>query len=180
MELNARHSLAFAVIVINECSGIHCGSVDFTSSCCLIISQHFKIVLEHIDDFVRLKSFFDSEGHSVEELIKFITELLSFFFLLLSLFLHILLIIISNEVVSRVLYRLINTPSKDSLCLNSFHLVSCLKTHVKDLLFSDVVNVLDHTLQVHGVLTGFFFGQVKTFLSVLFSGSRYSHLEFRP
>jgi hypothetical protein len=100
--------------------------------------------------------------------------------LFLSLLLHVFLVVVSNEIVRRVLNCFVNTPTKDCLGLNSLHLISCLQTHVKDLLLRDVINLLDSTFQVHRVLRSFFVGKVETFLAEFFTGSGYSHPKFGP
>jgi hypothetical protein len=152
MELNARHSLAFAEIVIDECPCIHGCGVDFATRSCLFVSKHLKIVLEDVDDFVGLQGFFNSESNSVQELVKFVRELFSLSLLFFGLLVGCGIIGVSYEIVRRVLYRLINTSTKDSLSLDSLHLVGCLQTHIENLLLGDVINILDLTLQVHGVL----------------------------
>jgi len=77
MELNARHSLAFAEIIIYEGPCIHGFGVDFASRSRLFVSKHLEIVLEDVDDFVGLQGFFNSESNSVQELVKFVRELFS-------------------------------------------------------------------------------------------------------
>ena len=69
VELYARHTLSLAVIVVNESSGCHVGGVDLAASCCLLVSEHLEVVLEHIDDLIALESLLDSESNSVDELI---------------------------------------------------------------------------------------------------------------
>lgn len=70
METNARHCFALAVLLLEVCpwNNIYIGIL---SACCSIfISEHLKVVLEHIDDFIGLKSFFNSVLHAVNELVE--------------------------------------------------------------------------------------------------------------
>lgn len=68
MELNARYSFVFTVIMFKESPWKHAHSAYFSCSCCFFIAKHLKIVLEHINEFVRLECFFNSKGNFINEL----------------------------------------------------------------------------------------------------------------
>ena len=59
-----------------EGSWCHFHTVDFTSLSCTFISQHFKVILEHIDDFVGLESFFNSKCNFINEFVKLFVHLI--------------------------------------------------------------------------------------------------------
>jgi len=76
MELDTSHPLAFTVITIEIVPSLHGGRVDFAISCSFVITEHFEIVLEHINDFVGLECCFNTICNSVNELIKLLSEYL--------------------------------------------------------------------------------------------------------
>lgn len=131
VELDARHTLALAVIVVNESSGCHVGGVDLAASCCLLVSEHLEVVLEHIDDLIALKSLLNSESNSIDELVQLLLELLGSFDLLLSLFSSLASAAVPNEVLGVILYRLVHRSTKVGLGVYLLHLVSGLEAYFK-------------------------------------------------
>jgi len=71
MELDACNSFVFTVIVFKIRSWLKSSTVDSSTCCSFFISKNLEIVLENIDNFVRLKGLFNSESDSINELIKF-------------------------------------------------------------------------------------------------------------
>ena len=134
VKLNARDTFALAVIVINKCPRGHIGCIDLSSSCCFIISKHLKIILEHINDLIRLEGLLNSECHTINKFIKFFFELLGslgFFFSHLA---SLWLLGTANEVIWVVLNSLVNTSPEIGLSVDLLHLVSSLQTHVQNFL----------------------------------------------
>lgn len=125
VELDARHTLSFAVIVINKGSRGHVSSIDLASSGCLLISEHLEVVLEDIDDLIALEGLLDSESNSVDELVQLFLELLGCLDLLFCL-LACLLTAVSDKVVRIILYRLVNGSAEVCLGVYLLHLVSSL------------------------------------------------------
>lgn len=83
MEFDAGNPLLIAVVAIQISSWQQSRGVDLSSLSSLCISEHFKVILEDIDNFIGLQSCFNLKGHTVYELIEL---LLLLFGLLLILF----------------------------------------------------------------------------------------------
>ena len=76
MELDACNCSEFRVrCLVEELAGNSIGCVLVCSTCSDIIAELVKIVLENIDDFVRLKLALNSCRNSVDEGIKFLAKL---------------------------------------------------------------------------------------------------------
>jgi len=169
MELDARNSFQMAILRLRECSRFHFNTVNFPSLCRKFISQHFKIILKHIYNFIGLQGLFNSKSNSINKFIKFLFHLIISFEIT-----H-----LSDEVISIVLTCFVHTSSKVSLSLNSFNLMGCLQAHFKYFLSGHQRNVFDSTLHVNEVLRAVFNNEVETILTEESSLSRNSHLHKR-
>ena len=169
MEFNARNSFQMTIFRLRECSWGHFNTVNLSSLSCNFISQHFKIILKYIDNFIRLESFFNSESNSINKLIQFLFHLIISFEIT-----H-----LSDEIVSIVLTCFVHTSSEVSLSLNSFNLMGSLETHFKYFLSGHQRNVFDSTLHIHEELSTVFNNEVETILAKEISSSRNSHLHER-
>ena len=61
--------------MVEELAGdcIYCA--HFCTSCCVFIAQFFKIVLENVNDFVRLELALNSRSDFINEFVKFSWQL---------------------------------------------------------------------------------------------------------
>lgn len=158
MELDATDALTLAVVVIDEGTRVHRGRVDLASLGGLLITEHFKIFLEHIDDFVRLKGGLDVVSDTLHELLKFlallglllhrIVELLLLLFgqLLTRQRSQALLFFFVHEVLGIVLARLVDHSTEVRLRLNTFDLGCGLQTDIEHHPF-----VTGHIMDILGV-----------------------------
>lgn len=94
MELNAGDSFVFTVVMFKERPIMHVYRRYLgSSSRFIVVTQHFKVVLENIYELIRLKGFLNPVGNSVNEFFKLLCNVL----ILLGVLLH-----LRNEV-SRVI-----------------------------------------------------------------------------
>ena len=70
MELDATDPLVLAVVIVNETAGVHLSRIGLTSLSGFFVTQHIKVILEDIDDFVGLQGFLNIRGDPIDELIK--------------------------------------------------------------------------------------------------------------
>ena len=70
MKLDARDALVLTVVMFKERPWQHVDSAYLGSRGSFLIAQHFKVVLEHINQFIGLQRFFYPVGDSVNEFIK--------------------------------------------------------------------------------------------------------------
>ena len=117
VELNAGDTLILTVALLEESSwdGVDRGSLVACAG--IIVSEHLEVKLEHIDDFVRLKSLLNSVGDSVDELVKLLVHLA----VLKGVSLHLV-----NEITGLILHLSVNRSVVVGLGLQSLHLVGCL------------------------------------------------------
>ena len=169
MEFNARNSFQMTIFRLRECSWGHFNTVNLSSLSCNFISQHFKVILKHIDNFIGLESFFNSEGNSINKFIQFLFHLIITFEIT-----H-----LSDKIISIILTSFVNTSSKVSLSLSPLNLTSCLQSHFKYLLSGHQRNVFNSTLHIHEVLRTVFLNKVETILAKESSLSCDSHLHER-
>lgn len=69
MELDARDTFVLAVVMLKERSWQHVNRAYLSSRGSLLITQHLKIVLEHINQFIGLQCFLYPIGDSVYEFV---------------------------------------------------------------------------------------------------------------
>ena len=115
MKLDARDSLTFTVVVFNEGPLLHLGAIYFASGSSFCVTEHLEIVLEHIDDFIRLERLFNAELDLLNEFVKLLLKFLSLFLLLFSQLLALFLRIVPHKVVGVVLDSFINASAKVGL-----------------------------------------------------------------
>ena len=72
VKLDAGDSLVLAVITIQERPRLHRRRIDLAALSRLIISEHLEVVLEYIDDFVRLQCSLNLKSDPINKLIKLI------------------------------------------------------------------------------------------------------------
>jgi len=74
VESDARYSFRFTVLLfkVRPRHNIYVGVL--TASRSIFVAKHLKIVLEHIDDLVRLKGFLDAVLDAVDEFVKLLVE----------------------------------------------------------------------------------------------------------
>jgi hypothetical protein len=177
VELNAGYALTFAVIVVDEGPRGHVGGVDLATSSGLIVSEHLKVVLEDIDDLIGLQGLLNSEGDSVNELVKLFLELLGCLDLLFGL-LASLVAALSDEVIRVVLDSLVDGSAEIGLSLDLLHLVSSLEAHVEHLHVSKAIaDSFDGGLEIDGELLRLLICKVEAILAVFASRSGNPHLE---
>lgn len=124
MELNARHSHLGRELLLLVHSLRGRVSVLLILSRFILVSQHDEVVLEDIDDFIRLESLLNSVSNLVNKLFKFSIELVVFSNSLL----HTL-----HEIISIVEGRGVDTTLKVSLSLEFLDLITSLQANFKHL-----------------------------------------------
>ncbi len=132
VEPNARHSFTLAVFLFEVCSRNYIHICILAASCCILVTKHLEIVLKHIDDFIRLKCFFDTVLNSVDEFVKLLIQIASCGRLLTNLI---------DEVIRMVLDSSIDASFVVGLRLKWINSSSCLETHWENLFLHDVLNV---------------------------------------
>jgi hypothetical protein len=94
VELDASDSLVLTVVTIQERPRLHCRRVDLTALSRLIVPEHLKVILEYIDDFIRLQCSFNLKSYSIDKLVKFVLMKLCLLQVLLGHFLDLLLFLL--------------------------------------------------------------------------------------
>ena len=74
VEPNARNGLRLAVLLFEVGSGDYVDVGVLWAWRGIFISEHLKVVLKHIDDFVGLESLFDAILHTVDKLIELFVQ----------------------------------------------------------------------------------------------------------
>jgi len=123
VEFNAWHWFVFTVLLFKIRTRYQVYRADFACSCWLFITKHFKIILKDVDDFIWLKSLFNSVLNSIDKLVQFVINVTTTTGLFSDLV---------NEVFWIVLYTSIYWSIEVSLSLKSFDWVCCLQTHRKN------------------------------------------------
>lgn len=121
--------------MLKEGPGEEVDSRNFRGASRFFVSQHFKVVLEHVDQLVRLEGFLDSIGDTVDKLLESFgcVGIAS-----LCLLLHLL-----KEVLRVVLNYFIHQTVVRCLSLKALHLISGLQTDLEDLLLGEVAASLN-------------------------------------
>jgi hypothetical protein len=124
VEFNAGDWFVFTVFLLEICAGHQVYWANFASSCWFFITKHFEIVLEHIDDFIRLESLFHSVLNAVDELVQLFINVAATSRLFSNLV---------DEVFWIVLDARIYGSIEVGLSLKSLDWICCLKTHLENL-----------------------------------------------
>jgi len=138
VEPNTADSLLLAVLLFEVGARHHIDRAILATGRRVFIAQHLEVVLEHIDDLVRLQSFLDSELDAVDKLIKFGVDVTAGGRLLSDLF---------DEVLGAVLDGGVDCALVVGLGLEGVYLASGLQTHGEHFLFGDVLDVAGLSLE---------------------------------
>ena len=154
----------------------HLRCVNLASLSSFSVSKHLKVILENIDDFIRLKCSFNLECNPINELVKLFLLL----FLVLDIFFwnffSFLLLLFLLEI-GWIIHRwLIHWPTEVRLSLNPFDLMSCLQTNLKSCLLGHKCDTFNLRLKFDCIIRGILIHKRRRISSKLFPGHGDSHL----
>lgn len=104
MKLDARDPLIFAVVAVEEGAGLHRRRVDLATLSRLVVAEHFEVVLEHINNLIRLQSRFNLKSNSIDKFVKFLLMKLCFFHIFFGDFFFLLFIFFFLKI-RRIIHR---------------------------------------------------------------------------
>mmetsp|Transcript_3505 Transcript_3505/g.2528 ORF Transcript_3505/g.2528 Transcript_3505/m.2528 type:complete len:303 (-) Transcript_3505:197-1105(-) len=171
VELDTRNSFIFAVIMLYECPRQYINRADFGSIRRFFISQHFKVILKHIDEFIGLECGFYFVTCSFYELVK------SF---LHALFLLRVLLHLADEVAGIVLHDLVHRPIEVRLTLEPLYLVRGLKPHLEYFLLYGNRDVVPGLVSVRLLTSGVPLDETYPLRPKVLPQPRYTHPHQRP
>ena len=124
VEPNTRDCFLFTILLLEVGTRNPSYTAGFSSCTCVLITKHFKIVLENINDFVRLERCLHAVLDSVDKLIKLFIEVTSRDWLLSNLI---------YKVFRSVLNALVDWAFVVGLGGVGFDSAGCLQTHFENL-----------------------------------------------
>jgi hypothetical protein len=131
MELDAGNDFLFAVLLFVESAGYHVDRADLLAAGFLFVSKHFEVVLENVNNFVRLKGLLNTEGNTVNKFVHLVVDGSTASTLFLDLV---------NKVTGLVLHASIDGSVEVSLGVKVVHFVGGLETHLEHLLIGAPLN----------------------------------------
>ena len=75
VEPDARNCFALAIFLLEVCPWYYIHVSILAACCSVLISKHLEIVLENIDDFIRLECFLNAVLNSVNKFVELLIQI---------------------------------------------------------------------------------------------------------